>query len=160
MEPEQRKSGKSQLALALARGISPGKWAKTNGVTRMTAYRWAKEPEVRKAVETHRRNTIDLAVGEMTTHFRQAAEIIYKTATEGDTPSLRFRAARAIFTDMITVSKYSGLEARLLEVEETLEPKKAAGVGTNPWQPAPGSYGMGANPPAVRQDSPGGAGAG
>ena len=31
----------------------------------MTAYRWSKEPEVRKAVEEFRRRTLDLAIGRL-----------------------------------------------------------------------------------------------
>jgi hypothetical protein len=61
MEAEHRRSTKAQLAFALARGISPAKWARNNGVTKMTAYRWSKEPEVRKAVET--RTTCNVAGG-------------------------------------------------------------------------------------------------
>ena len=45
MDSEQLKSAKAQLALALAQGVSVAKWARTNDVTKMTAYRWAKEPD-------------------------------------------------------------------------------------------------------------------
>ena len=40
MESEHRKSTKRQLALALARGRSPGKWARENEFSKNTAYRW------------------------------------------------------------------------------------------------------------------------
>ena len=84
MSGEARKSGKAQLALALARGVPIAKWARASGVPVPTAFRWAREPEVRKVVEDHRRRTIDEAVGEMSKHFGEAAAIIWHTAKEGD----------------------------------------------------------------------------
>jgi len=42
--PEEAPQGrKTQLALAVAQGASPKKWAAANNVSRTTAYRWAKE---------------------------------------------------------------------------------------------------------------------
>ena len=67
-------STKAQLAVALARGISPAQWARKNGVTKMTAYRWSKEPEVPKAVEEFRRRTLDLAIGWFTTLSTRAMD--------------------------------------------------------------------------------------
>jgi hypothetical protein len=158
MESEHRKSGKKQLALALAQGISAAQWARDNGVTKVTAYRWAKEPAVRKWVEGYRRRTIDQLVSRMTEKSNRAFDIVLRLAEEAESESVRLRSARSVFSDMIMVSKYSGLEARLFEVEEKLEPKKAGGAGTNPWGQAPANYGT--NPPGVRPVSPGGAGAG
>ncbi len=160
MSGEAKKIGKTQLALAVARGVPIAKWARKSGVPVATAFRWAREPDVRKAVEAYRRRTIDEAVGQMTSHFTKAAEIIYKTSIDGDTASLRFKAARAIFSDMITISKYSGLEYRMTELEQGRERERAAGPGTNPWGQA-NNYGRGAaKAPAVPPISPGGTGAG
>ena len=124
MESEHRKSTKSQLALALARGISPAKWARENDVTKMTAYRWAKEPEVRKAVESYRCRMIDLAVGRMSSRTAWAADGIASIAKDGTSDSVRLRAFRSIFSDMLTVSSYSGLTARMSKIEERLGAKE------------------------------------
>jgi hypothetical protein len=131
-------------------------------VPKNTAFRWARDPQVRKVVEDFRRRAIDEAVGQMTYQFKDAARVIHRTCNDADSPVLRFRAARAIISDMITMSKYSGLEARLLEVEQMVEPpKQAGGPGTDPWGHAKANYGLGAaNAPAARQISPGGTGAG
>jgi hypothetical protein len=51
MVEENREGMKPELAIALARGISVGAWARARGVPRSTVYRWALEPEVRKMVE-------------------------------------------------------------------------------------------------------------
>ena len=62
-QEQQHKDGKTQLALALAQGVSAAEWARANQVPKNTAYRWARDLEVRKAVESYRRRTIDRAIG-------------------------------------------------------------------------------------------------
>jgi hypothetical protein len=118
MESEHRKCTKRQLALALARGISPGKWARENEFSKNTAYRWAKEPEVRKAVETIRRRMTDQAVGRLSRHSTWAADGIVDIAKTAESDSVRLRAFRSILSDMMAVSSYSGLEVRMTELEE------------------------------------------
>ena len=75
---------KTQLAVAVAQGISVAAWARTNEVPRATAYRWASEPEVRRAVEACRRRIVDQAVGKMTKKSNWAVDRIVKLA---DMPS-------------------------------------------------------------------------
>jgi hypothetical protein len=125
MADEHRKSRKAQLALALARGVSVAQWARNHEVPKVTAYRWAKDPAVRKAVEAYRRRTIDQAIGMMTNQTTRAAGVIARIATEGESETVRLRACRAIFTDMIKVSRYSGLEARMVEIEEQNKQQEA-----------------------------------
>ena len=81
---------------------------------------------VRKAVESYRRRSIDQAVGRMVRQSTLAADGIITIAKEATSDSVRLRAFRAIFSDMITVSKYSGLEARMCEIEEKLDQRDAA----------------------------------
>jgi hypothetical protein len=118
MEAEHRKSTKAQLAFALARGISPAKWARNNGVTKMTAYRWSKQPEVRKAVEEFRRRTLDLAIGRLATLSTRATDGMAKVLREAESESVRLRACRAVFSDMVTVTKFVGWDSRLAVLEE------------------------------------------
>jgi hypothetical protein len=99
MEAEHHKSTKDQLAFALARGISPAKWARKNGVTKMTAYRWSKQPEVRKAVEEFRRRTLDLAIGRLTTLSTRATDGIAKVLREAESDSVRLRRNSGPFVD-------------------------------------------------------------
>jgi hypothetical protein len=149
MSEQPRKSSngtKTQLALAVAQGVRIAAWARTNGVPRRTAFRWAKEPDVRKAVEAYRRRTIDLAVGRMTKGSSEAAELILKIAHEADTYAVRLRAARAVLSDMIKVAKFSGIEERMTAIEDKLD-KRDAAVGSRIWSPAPANYGQGATPP-------------
>jgi hypothetical protein len=47
-----RENTKAQFALALAQGSTAAKWVCPNDVTKMTACRSAKDPMVRKAIET------------------------------------------------------------------------------------------------------------
>ena len=75
---------------------------------------------VRKAVESCRRRTLDQAIGRMTEHSTWAADGIATIAREAKSDSVRLRACRAIVTDTMAVSKYSGLEARMAEIESRL----------------------------------------
>jgi hypothetical protein len=121
MADEHQKSRKSHLAFAIARGHSAAEWARSNKIPKATAYRWAKDPKVRKAVEAYRRRIIDQAVGLLTLQTTKAASRIASISMEGDNShSVQLRACRAIFSDMITTSKYSVLEARLMDIEERL----------------------------------------
>jgi hypothetical protein len=121
MTQEQPKGGKTQLALALAQGVSAARWARANQVPKNTAYRWARDPKVRKAVESHRRRTIDQAIGRMTQQSTWAIGGIVAIAREAESDSVRLRALRSIFSDLMAVSKHSGLEARMAALEERIE---------------------------------------
>ena len=147
MSEEPEKGSKEQLAVAIGRGIQIAAWASANGVARTTAFRWAKEPDVKKAVLSYRRCVLDRAVGKMTKHSTGAVDTIHRISKEGDSDSVRLNAARAILSQMISVSKYTGLEERLTEVEESLDRNKAAG-SSNGWSQGQTKYGYGNASPA------------
>jgi hypothetical protein len=63
MGDETQRGTKQQLIVALALGSSVSARARDNNVPKPTAYRWAKEPEVRKAVQAYRRRILDKAAG-------------------------------------------------------------------------------------------------
>jgi hypothetical protein len=117
MAAEHRKSTKAQLAAAIAQGISPARWARAHDVSKNTAYRWARDPKVRAAVETYRRRTIDLAIGVMARNTIRAAEDIGKISRGAESDSVRLRACRAVFSDLMAVCKYTGIEGRVAELE-------------------------------------------
>jgi hypothetical protein len=109
---------KIQLAVAIAQGHSVARWARDNGVHRSTAFRWASEPDVRSAVETCRRRTLDRAIGRMTTRAPWACDQIAALAEGADSQSVRLRALGLMFRDVMAVSKFSNLERRMAKLEE------------------------------------------
>jgi hypothetical protein len=125
----------------------------------MTAYRWAKEPQVRAAVEAYRRRAIDQAIGRMAMHTTTAADGIAQIANESESDSVRLRAFRAIFSDMIAASKYTGLESRMAEIEVRLF-GQASDTGTNIWSRSAAGVGQGATGPANLPKTPVGSGTG
>ena len=149
MTEQPRKNTKTHLAIAIAQGVQVAAWAHANEVCRRKAFRWAKDPLVRKMVEAYRRRTIDQAIGLMTKQTTRAAEIIIAIAEEAASDSVRLRAARALFSDTMTVSKFSDMEVRMTELETRLDQKTAAknsAVAT--WSPT--TYSQVANPAAMR----------
>ncbi len=56
----------------------------------------------------------------MIEHFNWVADTIIAEAQHGKSDPGRLRAARAMFSDMINVSKYSELEDRVSQIEQKL----------------------------------------
>jgi hypothetical protein len=112
------KNTKSHLAVAIATGESAAAWASQNGVDKRTAQRWAREPELRAAVESIRRRVIDGAVGIMIKNMKKATTQIVTLGESADSESVRLAASRAVLSDMMTVYKFGELEKRMTEIEE------------------------------------------
>ncbi len=120
MQDDVCKEQKARLALAIARGDSVAAWARRNNVPRSTAFRWAKEPSVRRAVESWRRRALERAIGRMAGLAMKAADGIASLAKGAGSESVQLRAWRAILADQMAVSKFSSLEHRMAEIEEQL----------------------------------------
>ena len=120
MPNESLKGAKARFAAAIAEGVAPEEWAKANNVSTRTAFKWSDEPLVRKTVEAHRRKMIDQAIGRMAKHTDRAAEGILEIAENAEDEAVRLRARRAVFSDMHTASKYTGLVNRMNELERRL----------------------------------------
>jgi hypothetical protein len=117
---QERIIKKSQLAVAIAQGGTAGEWARAQGVPTSTAYKWANEREVRREVEACRRRSIDQAVDMLAKLTPWAAVQIAELAESAENEVVRLRALKAIFSDMMAASKYTGLEARLGQLEDLL----------------------------------------
>ena len=158
MSEQPRNNTKSHLALAVAQGVKVSAWARANGVPSRTAFRWAHEPEVRARVETCRRRMIDEAIGRMAKRTTWAVDGIAALAERAESESVRLRAFRAIFSDMIATSNYTGIEGRIADLEVSMVGKAHNGTKTIGSR-ALAKPAQAANPPArtpMRPVSPGG----
>ena len=120
MPEEVRINKKTSLAQAIAPGQSVSAWAEKNGVARRTAFRWARDPKFRRAVEASRRRALGRAIGRLSNFSMKAADRIVTLAKEAESESVQLRAWRAILADQMAVSKFSDLEYRMTEIEEQL----------------------------------------
>jgi hypothetical protein len=120
MTEELLRKRKTRLAIATATGASVAAWARANGVPFETARAWTSEPEVRAAVESFRRRTLDRAVGRMAKRAIWAADEIAKLSRTTDSPWLKLAALRAILSELIKVTEFAVLEARLADIEARL----------------------------------------
>ncbi len=109
---------KAKLATVIARGQSVIAWARKNDVPERTVYRWASEPDVRKASEMWRRTVLNQAIGRMVRRSNAAADGIERLAKGADSEAVRLRAWRAILADQMAVARFSTLEQRMTELEE------------------------------------------
>ena len=119
-EQELPPSLRDRLALTIARGKPIAAWARRNQVARSTAYRWAKDPALRRLVQELRRRFIDEALGSMASHSRQAVQAILQLSRSAESESVRLRALRCVLRDQLAVSEYADLEHRMNEIEEAL----------------------------------------
>jgi hypothetical protein len=111
---------KRKLVLAVANGMSIADWSRENKVPERTAYRWAREPKVRAAVEVIRRRAVDRTVGQMTHSLEWVREAIFKLAKSASSESVQLAALRSVTADLLTVSKFGGLQDRVTQIEEML----------------------------------------
>jgi hypothetical protein len=95
-------------------------WARKNDVPNRTAYRWAKEPKVRAKIKSYHRHALGRAIGRLAARVTWAADGIVKLADEASSESVKLAALRSIFSNMMAVSKFAGLEDRVNEIEEQL----------------------------------------
>ena len=92
-----------------------------------TAYRWAKEPKVRTAVEGWRRRALDRAVGRMAKRATWAADQIADLGATAESESVKLAALRSVLSDMMKVAEFSVPRTRqLVEVEELLRVRDGA----------------------------------
>jgi hypothetical protein len=125
MSEELEIDPKIRLAIAVARGCSAGKWARHNNVPRSTAYRWTEDSEFQARVEEIRRRTLDRAIGYMTGNTFWAANEIKALAVCAESESVKLRALRSIFSDMMGASHHSNITSRLNKVEALLRDRNA-----------------------------------
>jgi hypothetical protein len=119
--PEKsRQSQRTQLAVAIAERMSVAAWARTNNVPKRTAFRWAREAKVRASVDFCRRRALDRAIGSMAKHVNWAANGIVTLARSANSESVRLAALRAVFSNMMAISEFAGLEGRMAQIEEKL----------------------------------------
>jgi hypothetical protein len=118
MSEEQRQNRKAQLARAMAKGQSVAEWSRQSGVAERTAYRWAKDAKFKAAVNAHRRRAIDRSVGRLTDKLASAADAIVNLSETARSESVRLSASKAMFASVVAMSKFTGLEERITELEE------------------------------------------
>jgi hypothetical protein len=118
MSDESLHDRKTDLALAIAQGISLKKWAEANNVSRATAYRWADEPEVKACANAIRRRVLDRAVGKLSRRVNWAADGIIKLADTAGSEAVKLSALRAIYAEMIAASRFGALEDRMTDLEQ------------------------------------------
>jgi len=121
-----RKAKKVLLAAAIAEGESVDEWARENGVHRSTAFRWAREPSVRRVVEACRRRTLDQAIGRMTKRTPWACDRIAMLAEAAESESVQLRALGSMISNVMAVGKFSNLENRLAQLDDDYREQNAS----------------------------------
>jgi hypothetical protein len=107
-----------KLAVAVAGGMSVNNWAKRNEVPVRTAYNWLAQPDVAAEINSIRRRALDEAIGLLAKNATPAARGIVKLGNDANSESVKLSACRAVLSDFIAVSKYTGIEGRIAKLED------------------------------------------
>src|SRR5262249_55881796 len=119
-EKERRRQLRKQLPKELAHGTKVETWAETKGVAKRTAYRWAADPEIKAKAQAIRLRDFDRVVGKMTSRLEWASDQVFELGNKASSESVRLAAARSLFKDVISVSKFSVLDHRMTKIEERI----------------------------------------
>ena len=121
-----RKKEQAIAALLTQRNIEEA--AKVTGIAPNTLLKWMKEPELQTAYREARRAAFGQAVARLQQGTSAAATTLLKTMIDPATPaSVRVRAAEAIFSHAAKAIEIEDIEARVAELERTVELSKSSG---------------------------------
>ena len=118
-----RKKEEAIAALLTQRNVEEA--ARTAGVGTQTLLRWLKLPEFQADYREARRAAFGQAVARLQQGTAAAATTLLKTMIDpGTPPSVRVRAAEAIFNHAAKAIEIEDIEARLAELERAAESSK------------------------------------
>jgi transposase-like protein len=111
------------LALAVARGLSVRAAARSIGENESTAAKWAARPDFKGRVNRLREEVISEAVGALAGLAKAAVSTLGELMKDTNEPEVRFKAARAILSDLISVREHAEVTRELAEVRKLVEPQ-------------------------------------
>lgn len=118
-----RKKEEAIAALLTQRNIEEA--AKATGISPNTLLKWMKEPEFDAAYRKARRSAFGQSVARLQQGTSAAATTLLKTMIDPTTPpSVRVRAAEAIFNHAAKAIEIEDIEARVAELERAAEASK------------------------------------
>ncbi len=127
-EAEKPLSKQDELAVAIALGKSIAVWARQNEVPKSTAYKWAKDLDVRRQADDCRRRYLERTLGWLSVHSMWAVKGFKQLGDSAESESVQLRARRAVLHDLLKVSDYANLEHRVAEMEEEIRANQANAV--------------------------------
>jgi AcrR family transcriptional regulator len=116
-----RRSYDEQLALAIASGLSVDEAAAKLGVSRTAAFRRWRDPAVKQRVVQLRQEMSDRAVGLLAESLCEAVTTLKQLMRDGNTDSLRLKAADRLLETGLKAAVMAQLEQRIAELEAALK---------------------------------------
>ena len=116
-----RRSYDEQLALAIASGLSVDEAAAKLGVSRTAAFRRWRDPAVKQRVVQLRQEMTDRAVGLLAESLCEAVTTLKQLMRDGNTDSLRLKAADRLLETGLKAAVMAQLELRITELEVALK---------------------------------------
>lgn len=116
----REKKGDTPLALALAAGRSVRDAAQEAGISERTVYRRLDDDRFRRRVREARAEMFDSALGLLADATTSAIQTLWQISSQGESETVRVRAAQAILDGVNKWREVNELSERLLQLESRL----------------------------------------
>jgi hypothetical protein len=120
-----------KLALALAAGANPTAWARKNGFEPRSARNWARLPECRAMVESHRERIVSQTIGTLVRHAVKSVRQIAKLAETGEPDAVKLSAAKTLLDKLVEIQTHATTIRTLNEVSTRLDNLEKTTDATN-----------------------------
>lgn len=115
-----RLKGEPAVLAALATGSTVENAAAAGDVTERTVYRRLADDGYRDAIDTHRREALDRALGRLADEAAGAVAVLAELMRDADTDAARIRAADRLLRHVRWLREHADHEDRIAELEELL----------------------------------------
>lgn len=120
--PTGIKPAMESVAVLLASGVGIEAAGRKVGVSKVTVHRWINdEPRFKKRIAELREQLTDRALGRLARALTTAINALLKLCREGETESIRLKAADALLTHGVKVPEATELRQRIAALEERAE---------------------------------------
>jgi hypothetical protein len=103
--------------------------ADASGISRITAWRWLKDPAVLTRLREARREAMNRAIARLQEAATEAVDCLCQVQRDGESESARVAAARCILEQSLRATELSDVLDRLDAIEQTIKVQKGVTAG-------------------------------
>jgi AcrR family transcriptional regulator len=126
----KRRSYDEPLALAIASGLTVDEAAARINVSRTAAYRRWRDPAVKQLVAQLRAEMVNRCIGLLSESLCEAVITLKRLMRDGETDSLRLKAAERLLETGLKAAAIAELERRIVDLETATRTQQCS----TPWQ--------------------------
>lgn len=124
---ESNRSIYEACVLDVATGTSIAAFCRRTKTARSTVSRWQEDPQFTRDVDRLRRELLDQAVGKFSGAVTTIADGMINLAIEAASEAVKLAAQRSVIENLMAVTEFAELKARLEAIERRIEEGDARG---------------------------------